>query len=951
MLRASFLSSSLPQQAKRNVPEVSSFQPFVQFSPFLGREQELGELCRLLRSSEVHLLTLVGTGGVGKTCLALQAANRLGDTFVDGLCLVPLAPIRDPELVISTIAQALGLSESGGRPLLQRIKAHLQKKRFLLLLDNVEQVITAAPLLAELLAGCPNLKLLLTSRESLRVQGEHVFSVLPLSLPDPCGLIDRAPTSDAAVLARYPAVQLFIQKARAMRPDFQVTDEHVRSIAGLCIHLDGLPLAIELAARLERRLPVLTGGIRDVSERQLTLRNTIKWSYDLLNPQEQRVFRRLAVFAGGCTLEAIEAVCQAVDGRAINVLSCVMALLDKHLLQYRPQSGDESRLSMLATIREYALECLEMNGEVDRTRRSHAEYYLNLAQEAEPELQKTRQAMWLERLEQEHDNLRAALHWLTGWEDGEKTLRLCAALWRFWFLRGHLSEGRQWLERALTGHRGPMTAIRAKAVEGIGRIVIYQSDFARAAALFAKYQVQFQELGDPRFVALALNALGHVQRLQGNYEAAQSLHEQSLALYREVGDRYGIAETLGLMANKTYFEGNCAGSPTAMLLARKGYRVLLTDKATFPSDIISTHFIHPRGVARLKRWGLLEQVIASNCPPVTNARFDFGSFALAGETLPVEDVTAAYVPRRRILDKILVDAAVDAGVELREGFSVREILTEGDRVTGIRGQHAGSSPVTEQATIVIGADGMRSLVAHQVHALEYNTRPSLTCGYYTYWSGVPVEGVELYPRDRCSLIAFPTNDNLACVIVVWSHQQFHSVRTNVAEQYMKALHLAPSLARRVQGGKQEERFVGTADLPNFFRKPYGPGWALVGDAGYHKDPILGHGISDAFRDAQLVAEAIDAGLSGRCPLEKALAHYERERNEESMSLYELNTQFAELEPPSPQMQRLFNALRTNRAEVNRYFATIEGTIPPSVFFSSENIARILAEADQRASLP
>jgi flavin-dependent dehydrogenase len=276
--------------------------------------------------------------------------------------------------------------------------------------------------------------------------------------------------------------------------------------------------------------------------------------------------------------------------------------------------------------------------------------------------------------------------------------------------------------------------------------------------------------------------------------------------------------------------------------------------------------------------------------------FDLGTFTLVGETLPIDDVAEGYVPRRKILDKILVDAAVQAGAEMREDFCIRELLTEGDRVVGIRGQSAGGSPVTE--------------------------------------------------KDRCSIVAFPTNDNLACVVVVRSHEQFQTIRTNAAEQYMKTLQLAPSLARRVQDGRQEERFVGTGDLPNFFRKPYGPGWALVGDAGYHKDPILGHGISDAFHDVELLATAIDEGLSGRRPLQKALAHYERQRNEDAQPIYEMSIEFAELKPPSAQMQQLFNALRTNQTELNRYFAAIEGTISPSAFFSPDNIARIIAGANQ-----
>jgi flavin-dependent dehydrogenase len=392
----------------------------------------------------------------------------------------------------------------------------------------------------------------------------------------------------------------------------------------------------------------------------------------------------------------------------------------------------------------------------------------------------------------------------------------------------------------------------------------------------------------------------------------------------------------------------CAGAPTAMLLARKGYRVLLVDKATFPSDIMSTHYIHPLGVAQLKRWGLLNQIIASNCPPVSRAYFDFGSFSLVGATLPVDGVAAAYVPRRRVLDKILVDAAVEAGAELREGFNVQEILMEGDRVVGIASPGSGGTSLAEKARIVVGADGMRSLVARTVRAPMYHTKPSLSCCYYAYWSGIALEGVEFSPRERCTILAFPTNDGYACIGLEWDHERFDTFRADVTGNFMKTLDLVPGLAERVRDGKQEERIVGTGDLPNFFRKPYGPGWALVGDAGYHKDPVLGHGISDAFRDAELVAEAIDAGLSGRQPLQEALANYEQRRNEVAMPIYEVNSQFATQEPPSAEMQLLFQALRTNQVEVDCFLAALEGTISPAEFFAPENVARIIGAARLQA---
>lgn len=388
----------------------------------------------------------------------------------------------------------------------------------------------------------------------------------------------------------------------------------------------------------------------------------------------------------------------------------------------------------------------------------------------------------------------------------------------------------------------------------------------------------------------------------------------------------------------------CAGSPTAMLLAQKGYSVLLVDKATFPSDTMSTHYIHPRGVACLKRWGLLEQVIDSNCPPVAQATFDLGPLALVASTLPVDGVAAGYAPRRTVLDTMLVDAAVKSGAELRTGFSVQELMMGGERVIGIRGRSAVGTPVTEEAHLVIGADGMRSLVARAVQAPEYHRVPSLTCGYYSYWSGIDIEGVEFYPRDGCTMLALPTNDSLVCVACIWPHEMFPTIRADIEGNFNKTLDLAPALAERVRLGKREERFVGTADVPTFFRKPYGPGWALVGDAGYHKDPILAHGISDAFRDAELLAAAIDGGLSGQQSLEEALATYEQQRNEAAMPFYELTTQFARLEPPPPEMQQLFAAMKGNQEATDRYFATIEGTISPAEFFSPENIGQIMEQA-------
>ena len=386
----------------------------------------------------------------------------------------------------------------------------------------------------------------------------------------------------------------------------------------------------------------------------------------------------------------------------------------------------------------------------------------------------------------------------------------------------------------------------------------------------------------------------------------------------------------------------CAGSPTAMLLARKGYRALLVDRSAFPSDIMSGHYVHQPGVARLARWGLLDKIRASGCPAITGMTFDVGPFALTGCPPPADGVGAGYGPRRMVLDTILVDAAVAAGAELRERFSVQELIWDGGRVVGIRGRAAAGPTVTERARIVVGADGPRSLVARGVQAPVYDSRPSRTCTYYSYWSGIPMDGVELYPRDRRFIVAMPTNDGLTYVGVTWPVGEFHAYRADVEGNLLRTLDdHTPGLAERVRAGRREERFVGTADNRFFLRQSYGPGWALVGDAGYHKDPITAQGMTDAFRDAELLAEALDAGLSGRRPPREALAHYQQQRDDAVRPMYEFTHQLAGLEPPPAQMRELFAALRGNRDDTDRFFGTIAGTTPLEAFYAPANVARII----------
>jgi flavin-dependent dehydrogenase len=389
----------------------------------------------------------------------------------------------------------------------------------------------------------------------------------------------------------------------------------------------------------------------------------------------------------------------------------------------------------------------------------------------------------------------------------------------------------------------------------------------------------------------------------------------------------------------------CAGSPTAMLLARSGHRVLLVDAGGFPSDTISTHYIHQSGVARLDRWGVLPQIEASSCPPLRDYTLDVGPFALTGTPPPVGDVADAYSPRRMVLDKVLVDAAAEAGAEVRERFHVDELLFEDGHVSGVGGRSPGGKPVTERARIVIGADGVNSLVARGVGARQYGAQPTLTCAYYTYWTGVEMDGVELYPRPDRMIVASPTNDGRVVTIAFWPIGEFKSVRKDIEGNFMEVLELAPGLAERVRGGERAERFRGMSRQPNFFRQPNGDGWALVGDAGHHKDPILALGISDAFRDADLLAAAVDAGLAGRTPMSEALADHQRRRDDLAAPGYVRTIEFAHLQPPPPQMQQLFAALRHDQHQTNRFFGTFAGSVSSSEFFSPENMAEILGGVD------
>lgn len=555
------IESAVPRRSNLPMPPTS----------LIGREAELAAIHDLFRHDTVRLLTLTGTGGTGKTRLAVQAALDLLDQFKDGVFFVNLAPISDPSLVASTIATALDVRETvGSRPLIDTLKDYLRHKQLLLLLDNFEQVVSSAPVVTELLETCPRLKILVTSRTPLHVRGEKEQPVPTLALPD------RKSLPDVERLRQYAAVELFIQRVLDVKPDFTITPESLLAIAEICTRLDGLPLAIELAAarikilspqmmlaRLEHRLPLLTEGARDLPARQQTLRSAIDWSYNLLDESARTLFRRLSVFVGGWTLEAAEAVCKSDDDPGIDVLDGLESLVDNSLLTQIEEPSGEPRFRMLETIREYALERLAASPrEGEEMRQRHAEYYLALAEVAEDKLRSAERVAWLDRLEGEHDNLRAALEWSTVKNDRtEIGLGIAGALLWFWHTRGYATEGRGWLKRLLTlnGVASGTTA-RAKALYGAGELAWAQGDYPAARPLLEKGLVVGRAAGDRRSVAYALAFLGMVVITQGDVATARSLYQESIALLREVGDKWGEAFTLNWTADALLAGGDL---PTA----------------------------------------------------------------------------------------------------------------------------------------------------------------------------------------------------------------------------------------------------------------------------------------------------------------------------------------------------------------------------------------------------
>jgi predicted ATPase len=649
--RLTDLQAAHPESCPSNLPAPSSL--------LIGREAELAALKALLLRRDVRLVTLTGPGGIGKSHLAIEVAHALADQFSSGVYFLPLASVSDPNVIASVIAQTVGVRESGGRPPLENLKEYLRKRagaHILLLIDNFEHLLLAAPMLSELLAGAPGLKLLVTSRAALRVHDENEFPLQPLALPDP-----KAQPSVSA-LAECPAIALFVQSAAAVKPGFTLTSDNASAVAEICTRLDGLPLAIQLAAarikllspsamrgRLASRLQLLTSGARDLPARQQTLRHAIDWSYDLLSAPEQKLFCRLSAFAGGFTLEAAESVCDTKQDLGLEVLDGMASMVDKSLVRQVDQEDGEPRFVMLETIGEYAREKLAASGEEPLTRKAHAAYCLVLAEEAAAENAAGEVKKWMDRFEAEHDNFRAALDWLTETQNVDWGLRLATALFRFWEMREHFTEGRQRLEEllGLPAAATPNTA-RMRALFSAGVLALDQRDYSASEKLFRENLMIARKLEDKQSIAISLNALAVISRDSGCLETSFALFDESLALWRELEDRLAVARALSNLSTvkksqRDYSQARSLNEECVAIFRELGDRTGIAwafnhqaDLLREQGDLPAARSLYEQGIAAFRenndRWG-----IAGSLADLGNLTRDLGDYA-ASEAMYAESL-------------------------------------------------------------------------------------------------------------------------------------------------------------------------------------------------------------------------------------------------------------------------------------------------------------------------